>query len=74
MLFRSKTDVGIYDTVKAAASGHFKGGTNLVFNLKNNGVGLGKISPKVPKSWITLVQSYKTKIINGQLKPPTVVK
>jgi len=68
-----KTDVGVYDTVKSAAGGHFKGGTNLVFNLKNNGVGVGKISPKVPKSWITLMQSYKTKIIKGKLKPPTVV-
>jgi basic membrane protein A len=69
-----KTDVGVYDTVKSAAAGHFKGGTDLVFNLKNNGVGVGKISPKVPKSWITLMQSYKTKIIQGKLKPPTVVK
>lgn len=68
-----KTDVGVYDTVKSAAAGHFKGGTDLVFNLKNNGVGVGKISPKVPKSWIKLMQSYKAKIIAGKLKPPTVV-
>jgi basic membrane protein A len=68
-----KTDVGVYDTVAAAAKGKFKGGTNLVFNLKNNGVGVGKISNKVPKSWITLMKSYKTKIIKGKLKPPVVV-
>jgi basic membrane protein A len=69
-----KTDTGVYDTIASAASGHFKGGKDLVFNLKNNGVGVGKISPAVPKSWITLMQSYKTKIIKGKLKPPTVVK
>ncbi len=68
-----KTDVGVYDTVAAAAKGHFQGGKNLVFNLKNNGVGVGKISNKVPKSWITLMKSYKTKIIKGKLKPPVVV-
>ena len=27
-------------------AGKFKGGTDIVFNLKNNGVGVGKISPK----------------------------
>jgi basic membrane protein A and related proteins len=69
-----KTDVGVYDTILAAAKGHFKGGKDLLFNLKNNGVGVGKISPKVPKSWIKLMNTYKTKIIEGKLKPPAVLK
>jgi basic membrane protein A len=69
-----KTDVGVYDTILGAAKGHFKGGKDLVFNLKNNGVGVGKTSPKVPKSWIKLMNSYKTKIIKGKLKPPAVLK
>jgi len=69
-----KTDVGVYDTVVQASKGKFKGGTNLLFNLKNNGVGVGKISPKVPKAWITLMNSYKKRIIKGKLKPPAVLK
>jgi basic membrane protein A and related proteins len=69
-----KTDVGVYDTILAASKGKFKGGKDLLFNLKNNGVGVGKISPKVPKSWITLMNSYKAKIIAGKLKPPAVLK
>jgi len=69
-----KTDVGVYDTILAASKGHFKGGQNLLFNLKNNGVGVGKISPKVPKSWITLMNSYKAKIIAGTLKVPSALK
>jgi Uncharacterized ABC-type transport system, periplasmic component/surface lipoprotein len=69
-----KTDVGVYNTIVAAAKGHFKGGHDLLFNLKNNGVGVGKITPKVPKSWITLMNSYKAKIISGKLKPPAVLK
>ena len=69
-----KTDVGVYNTVVGAANGKFKGGKDLLFNLKNNGVGVGKISKKVPKSWITLMNSYKTKIIKGKLKPPAVLK
>src|SRR5262249_3787435 len=35
-----QTGVGVYDTVVAAAKGHFKGGKDLVFNLKNHGVGV----------------------------------
>ena len=65
-----KTDVGVYDTVLAAANGTFKGGTNLVFNLKNGGVGVGKINPSVPKSWIALMNAYKAQIIKGTLKVP----
>jgi basic membrane protein A len=69
-----KTDVGVYNTVLGASKGHFKGGKDLIFNLKNSGVGVGKITPKVPKSWITLMKSYKTKIIKGKLKPPACLK
>jgi basic membrane protein A and related proteins len=64
------TDTGVYDTVIAAATGKFKGGTDVLFNLKNGGVGLGKIASSVPKSWITLLNSYKAKLIAGTLKPP----
>jgi len=68
-----KTDVGVEDVVESVANGTFKGGTDIVLNLKNNGVGVGRISPKVPKSWIALMNSYKAKIIAGSLKPPAVI-
>jgi len=69
-----KTDVGVYDVIQQVVQNKFKGGTDILLNLKNNGVGVGKISPKVPKSWITLMNSYKSKIVAGKLKPPAVVK
>jgi basic membrane protein A and related proteins len=65
------TDTGVYDTVVADATGKFQGGTDLVFNLKNNGVGVGRINPSVPKAWITTMNGYKAKIIAGTLKVPT---
>ena len=67
------TDTGVYDTVVAAAQGTFKGGTDRLFDLKNGGVGLGKIDPSVPKAWITLMNSYKVKMIAGTLKPPATL-
>jgi len=66
-----KTDVGVYNTVLAAANGTFPGGTDLVFNLKNHGVGLGRINPVVPAAWIKLVNQYRAKIVAGTLKVPT---
>jgi basic membrane protein A and related proteins len=68
-----KTDVGVYDTITQAAAGQFKGGTDLVFNLQNHGVGVGKISPVVPAAWIKLMNSYRAKIIAGTLKVPAVL-
>ena len=71
-----KVDVGIFLAVKGAKSGKgFKGGNNLVFNLKNGGVALGKISPKahLKKAWLAQVALLKKQIISGKLKPPTLV-
>ena len=68
-----KTDVGVYNTVLAAANGTFKGGTDLNFNLKNGGVGLGKINPVVPAAWLKIVAQYRAQIIAGTLKVPTAL-
>ena len=44
-----------------------------MFNLKNGGMGVGKISPVVPSAYIALMNAYKAKIINGTLKVPTAL-
>ena len=68
-----RVDTGVYDAIQQAESGHFKGGQDLVFDLKNNGMGVGKINPAVPQSWIDLMNKYKQQIISGQLKLPTAL-
>ena len=65
-----KTDVGVEHAIQDSFHNHFPGGTDIVLNLKNDGVGVGKISPTVPQSWISLMNQYKSKIISGSLKPP----
>ncbi len=67
-----RVDNGVYDAIQQAAAGKFQGGSDLVFDLKNGGIGVGRINPSVPKAWITLMNTYKTKIIAGKLKVPTV--
>ena len=66
-----RVDNGVYQAIQKAKNGGFKKGGNLLFNLKNKGMGVGKINPAVPKAYITLMNSYKTKIIKKKLKVPT---
>ena len=69
-----RVDNGILAVAKQEQQGKFKGGTDLVFNLKNGGMGVGKINPSVPASYIKLMNSYKAKIISGKLKVPAALK
>jgi basic membrane protein A len=68
-----RVDVGVFDAIKAVQHGNFKGGTDLLFNLKNNGMSVGKINPAVPKGYINLMNQYKQQIISGQLKVPAAL-
>jgi len=68
-----KTDVGVETAIRDAESGNFPGGTDITLNLKNNGVGVGTISPTVPQSWINTMNQYKAQIIGGTLKPPATL-
>jgi len=68
-----RVDNGVLDAIEQAQAGHFQGGQDLVFNLKNNGVGVGKISPDVPASWIKLMNQYRARIVAGTLKVPTAL-
>lgn len=68
-----RVDVGIYEAVKAVNDGTFKGGADLNFDLKNNGVAVGKISPKVPAALIAKMNALKAKIIAGTVKVPTAL-
>jgi basic membrane protein A len=68
-----RVDNGVIAVATQEAQGKFAGGTDLVFNLKNGGMGIGKINPSVPASYIKLMNSYKAKIIAGTLKVPVAI-
>jgi basic membrane protein A and related proteins len=69
-----RVDRGVYLAIKGAANGQFVGGGNLSFNLKNGGVGMGKISSSVPASYLKKIAQLRAKIVAGKIKPPTKVK
>jgi basic membrane protein A len=69
-----RVDTAVFDAIKLVVDGKFKGG-NVVFGLKDNGVAIGKISSKVPKSEVTKVMQVRADIIAGKIKNiPTIVK
>jgi basic membrane protein A and related proteins len=69
-----RVDTAVFLAIKRVVDGNFKGG-NIVFSLKQNGVGIGKISPKVPRSEVAAVNKVRADIISGKITNiPTEVK
>ena len=66
-----RVDNGVYPAIPQEKAGKFAGGSDLVFNLKNRGVGVGKISPAVTEAYKAAMNAYKAKIIAGKLKLPS---
>jgi basic membrane protein A and related proteins len=66
-----RVDQSVFLTAEAVQNGEFKGGTDAVFNLENNGVGIGKISPKVPQELVDQMNELKPQIVDGTIKAPS---
>ena len=70
-----RVDTSVYATVQQVLAGKFAGGKDAVFSLRNDGVGLGKISPKVPKAFVRQVDAIAQQIKSGKLSGiPTEVQ
>jgi basic membrane protein A and related proteins len=71
-----RVNTAVFDTIKAfnANPTGFKGGDEKLYNLKNGGVGYGRLSPKLPvaaRAAITKSTNNLEKlIIQGKVKPP----
>lgn len=64
-----KVNVGVYDTVKELVDGNLKGGTEKVYGLKEDGVGIVE-SKLIPQDVIDYVNAMKEKIVKGEIKVP----
>ena len=60
-------DSAVFLTIKAIQAGGWKGGGNATFGLKEDGVGLGKVSPKVPQGDVDKVDQIKQQIADGEI-------
>ena len=60
-------DSAVFLTIKSIQDGTWKGGGNATFGLKEEGVGLGKVSPKVPQADLDKVDQIKQQIADGEI-------
>ena len=67
-------DVAVYDVIRRAQQGRLEGGRTIVFGLRAGGVGLGKISPKVPRALVARVEQIRRLIAAGKIQVPTTLK
>jgi basic membrane protein A len=68
-----RVDTAVFTAFAASKAGKVQGGRDFVFNLKNGGQDVGKISPKVPKAFIARMNAQKALIIKGKIKPPSTL-
>ena len=70
-----RVDTAVYDSIRDAKAGKFKGGTDSVYGLDVGGVGIGKFSPKTPAGIAAKVAQIKQQIASGKITNiPTTVK
>jgi basic membrane protein A len=68
-----RVDQSVFLTAQAVVNGEFEGGTDALFNLENEGVAVGKISPEVPQEFIDRMNEVKDQLISGELTAPATL-
>jgi basic membrane protein A and related proteins len=68
-----RVDVAVFDAIKRTQAGKFEGGTDVIYSLKNDGVGLGKLSPEAEK-YADQIKKIQDQIASGEISdiPDTV--
>jgi basic membrane protein A and related proteins len=68
-----KVDVAVFEAIKRVQDGTFKGGTEVIATVENDGVGLGKLGPEGEK-YADQIQEITDKIAAGEVAniPDTV--
>ena len=68
-----KVDEAVFESMKRAQEGTFKGGTDVVATVENGGVGIGKISAE-GEQYADQIQEIQDQIAAGEIDIPDTVK
>lgn len=66
-------DVAVYDVAKRLVGGRLRTGSDLRFDLRNHGVGLGKFSPEVPRALRRELIRLAAQIEQGKIVVPATL-
>jgi basic membrane protein A and related proteins len=69
-----RVDEAVFRTIKSVTDGTWEGGRSVVFGLKDDGVGIGKVSSKVPKEDVDKLNAVQDRIRSGEIRVPSSVK
>ncbi len=69
-----KVDLAVVIMTKRAHLGRLQGGVDFLFNVKNGGIGFGKVSPKVNKGDLAKANALKRQIARGKIKIKPTIK
>jgi basic membrane protein A and related proteins len=70
---QKRVDEAVFRTIRTAVDGNFRGGLNVTFGLAEDGVALGKISPKVPQEDRDALDEVERRLRQGEIDVPTTV-
>jgi len=68
-----RLDVAVFATIESFRDGRFRTGHDEVFDLANGGVGLGKISPRVPSAFLRRLNAIRARIVAGKIEVPATL-
>jgi basic membrane protein A and related proteins len=70
-----KVDVAVFEAIQSVQDGSFKGGTDVIFSVENEGVGIGELGPEA-QEYADQVQEVQDQIAAGEITdiPDTVGK
>jgi basic membrane protein A len=63
-----RLDVAVFEAIRAAQRGRLELGATITLGLREGGVGLGKVSPRIPLALLTPVSAIRRQILAGKIK------
>ena len=66
-------DVVLFNTIRDVQRGTFTSRA-AVYSLRDGGVGLGRISPQVPRSIVRKVRAVRRQILEGRIEVPSAIR
>jgi basic membrane protein A and related proteins len=66
-----RVDQAVFQTIQTVVDDSWQGGRNLTFGLQQDGVGLGKVSSKVPQEDLDALDQVRERIRSGEISVPT---